>query len=248
VHVRDFETFNRVFFFLRDDLGLLNKWGKQWQPGSEAKRMYAGFWAGNMCIEPCGPYPTDKFEGDAKTMFFAITFLPFQSSKASAREFEARGLPHNGQKVFLSVTDPHLSSGSCGVCIMDVSPKNRKEDDALEVKMRQQFAAAQGGHLGLVGVEEILVRYTSDEGRRRWASLLEPFKPEGGSLWKLGKSPSIRLVKSSRTGLEGLVLKVRSLAAAKKALKAAGMLGEAQEGQVQILQEKACGLTILLRE
>jgi hypothetical protein len=237
-----------VFCFLRDDLELPSNWDQQWTPGTEAKRKYAAFWAGNMCIEPCGPYATDEFDGDAKAMFFAVTFLPHESSKASAEEFDVRGLAHNGQKVFLSVTDPHLSSGNCGVCIMDTGPDSRKKDSVREAELQREFAAAQGGRLGLIGVEEILVRHTCDEGRRRWASLFEPFKPEGGSLWKLGKSPSIRLVKSSRTGLEGLVLKVRSLAAAKKALKAADMLGEARAGQVQILKAKACGLTILLRE
>ncbi len=248
IHVKDLETFNRAFHFLRDDLELSKKWGQEWTPGSEAKKMYAGFWAGNICIEPCGPFDTDEFESDAKAMFFAITFLPFESSEASAREFDRRGLAHNGRKVFLSVTDPHLSSGNCGVCIMDVGHEDRKKDNAREAELQTEFASAQEDSLGLIGVEEILVRYRCEEGRKRWERLLQPVKPNPENLWRLGNSPAIRLIKDSRTGLAGVVWKVRSLAAATRVLKNRGMLGKVQDHQVQIVEEKACGLTILLRE
>jgi len=248
IHVRDFQTFNRAFHFLSDDLKLPKKWGQEWTPGAEAKRMYAGFWAGNICIEPCGPYDADDFESDARAMFFAITFLPWESSEASVRELDRRALTHNGQKVFLSVTDPHLSGGNRGVCIMDVGREDREKDNAQEAELQTEFAAAQGGPLGLMGVEEILVRYTGGEGRRRWERLLEPVRPEAENLWRLGDGPAIRLVKDSRTGLAGVVWKVRSLATATSVLRDSGMLGEVQDRQVQIAEEKTCGLTIFLRE
>ena len=248
IHVKDFQTFNSAFHFLSDDLKLPKKWGQEWTPGTEAKQMYAGFWAGNICIEPCGPFDTDEFESDARAMSFAITVLPAESSMASARELDLRGLKHNGEKVFLSLTDPHLSSGNCGVCIMDVGRENREKDNAREAKLQTEFASAQGGPLGLIGVEEILVRYTCDEGRRRWERLLEPVRPNAKNLWRLGDSPAIRLIKDSRTGLEGLVWKVRSLATATSVLKDRDMLGKVQDHQVQIVEEKTCGLTILLRE
>lgn len=248
IHVKDFHTFNSAFHFLSDDLKLPMKWGQEWTPGIKAKQMYAGFWAGNICIEPCGPYDTDEFENDATAMFFAITFLPFESSNTSARELEMRGLTNNGEKVFLSVTDPHLSSGNCGVCIMDVGPENRRKDNAREAELQIEFASAQGGPLGLIGVEEVLVRYTCDEGRRRWERLLEPVRPNTENLWRLGDSPAIRLIKDSRTGLAGVVWKVRSLATATRVLKERGMLGKVQDRQVQIVEAKTCGLTIFLRE
>lgn len=248
IHVKDLETFNKAFHFLHDDLELSYKWGQEWTPGSEAKKMYAGFWAGNICIEPCGPYDTDEFESDAKAMFFAITFLPFESSEASARELDRRALAHNGRKVFLSVTEPHLSSSNCGVCIMDVGPEDRKKDNAREAELQTEFVTAQKGSLGLIGVEEIFVRYTCEEDRRRWERLLQPIKPNAENLWRLGGSPAIRLIKDSRTGLAGVVWKVRSLTAATRVLKDRGMLGKVQDRQVQIAEEKACGLTILLRE
>ncbi len=248
IHVKDFQTFNSAFHFLSDDLKLPKKWGQEWTPGTKAKRMYAGFWAGNICIEPCGPYDTDRFESNARAMFFAITFLPFESSKASARELDMRGLTHNDKKVFLSVTDPHLSSGNCGVCIMDVGRENREKDNAREAELQTEFASTQGGPLGLIGVEEILVRYTCDEGRRRWERLLEPIRSNAENLGRLGDSPAIRLIKDSRTGLAGVVWKVRSLATATRVLKDRGMLGKVQDRQVQIVEAKTCGLTIFLRE
>jgi hypothetical protein len=248
IHVKDLETFDRAFHLLRDDLELSKKWGQEWTPGSKAKKMYAGFWAGNICIEPCGPYDTDEFESDARAMFFAITFLPFESSRASARELDRRGLAHNGEKVFLSVTDPHLSSGNSGVCIMDVGPEDREKDNAREVELQIEFASAQKTSLGLIGVEEILVRYTCEEGRKRWERLLQPVRPNAENLWRLGDSPAIRLIKDSRTGIAGVVWKVRSLATATKVLKERDMLGKVQDRQVRIVEKKACGLTIILRE
>lgn len=248
IHVRDFQTFNNAFHFLSDDLKLPKKWGQEWTPAAKARQMYAGFWAGNICIEPCGPYDTDEFESDARAMFFAITFLPLESSEASARELDRRALAHNGQKVFLSVTNPHLSGGDRGICIMDVGPEDREKDKAREAELQSEFAAAQGGPLGLTGVEEILVRFTCDEGHRRWERLLEPVRPNAENLWRLGDSPAIRLIKDSRTGVAGVVFKVRSLATATRVLQDRGMLGKVQDRQVQIAKEKTCGLTIFLRE
>jgi len=248
IHVRDFQTFNSVFRLLNDDMKLPKKWGQEWTPQTEAKRMYAGFWAGNMCIEPCGPYDTDEFEDDASAMFFAITFLPFESSQASAAELARRGLTHDGRKVYLSLTDPYLSGGNRGVCIMDVGPEDREKDNARHAELQTEFAAAKGGPLGLVGVEEILVRYTSDESRRRWVRLLEPARPNAENLWRLGDGPAIRLIKDSRTGMAGLVLKVRSVATATRVLKDRGMLGKTRDGQVQIRKDKTSGLAIFLRQ
>ncbi len=248
IHVRDFQTFNSAFRLLNDDMKLPKKWGQEWTPETKAKKMYAGFWAGNMCIETCGPYETDEFEDDTGAMFFAITFLPFESSQVSAAELQRRGLTHNGQKVFLSLTDPYLSGSNRGVCIMDVGPEDREKDNARETELQTELSAAHGGPMGLIGVEEILVRYTSDEGRRRWERLLEPARPDAENLWKPGDGPAIRLIKDSRTGLAGLVLKVRSVATATRVLKDRGMLGKIQDSQVQIREDKTSGLTIFLRQ
>jgi len=248
IHVKDCCTFNDVFDFLNDEMMLPKNWGQKWIHETKAKRMYASFWAGNVCIEPCGPYDTDDFESDARAMFFAITFLPFESSKASVEALDRRSLTHNGKKVFLSVTNPHLSSGNCGVCIMDMGSESREKDNTREAELQKQIQSARGGPLGLIRVEEILVRYTCDEGRRQWENLLMPARPSTENLWRLGNSPAIRLVKHENTGLEGLVWKVRSLSSAARVLRDMGMLGEVQSHQVQIAEAKACGLTIFLRE
>ena len=131
---------------------------------------------------------------------------------------------------------------------MDMGRETREKDKAREADLQRQFVSAQADWLGVIGIEEIIVRFTGEQGRRKWERLLEPFKPNAENVWKFDKSPSIRLVKDSRTGLAGLVLKVRSLAAAKKFLKERNMLGEAEDHQVRIAESKACGLTIFLRE
>lgn len=248
IHVKDFQTFNEVFRFLKDDMELPLNWGREWTPGNEGKKSYASFWAGNICIEPCGPYSTDEFEGNARTMFFALTFLPFESSKASATELEKRGLGHDGQKAFLSVTNRNLSGGNCGVCIMDLGHESRAKDTAREAELQFLLESTGGGPFGVVGVDEILVRYRSEAGKRCWGSLLLQARKLDDNLWKLDDGPTIRLIESSNTGLAGLVLKVRSLSEAKKELEARDMLGKAGAHEVQIAQEKACGLTVILRE
>jgi hypothetical protein len=131
---------------------------------------------------------------------------------------------------------------------MDVGHEDRAKDDADEARLQAQLASAEGGPLGLIRVEEILVRYTSEEGRGRWKRLLEPAKPDAQDLCRLGNSPAIRLVEDSKTGLAGIVWKVRDLATATRVLKDKGMLGEVQDDQVRIAEEKIGGLTILLRE
>jgi hypothetical protein len=248
IHVKDFQAFNSVFSFLSEELNLPINWGEKWTPDIAADKIYASFWAGNICIEPCGPYTTDEFESDAKTMFFAITFLPYESSKVSAIELERRGLKHNGNMSFLSVTDPSIDTGNCGICIMGLGDETREKDRARESELQTEFALRNGGPLGIIRVDEILVRYTSDADLRRWESLLMTTQKTGENLWKLRDGPAIRLIKDSRTGLAGIVLQVRSVTRATKTLEAEGMLGKVNDDEVQIAEEKAYGLTIVLRE
>ena len=56
IHIREHETFNAVLSLFNGDLGLPMVYGRPWRPEMGEKRVYAAVTAGNINIEPCGPY------------------------------------------------------------------------------------------------------------------------------------------------------------------------------------------------
>ena len=64
IHVKDHQIHEDVYCFLREDLQL----PLVYEPVIHGERRYVGLWAGNLVLEPCGPYgniayATPNFQG-----------------------------------------------------------------------------------------------------------------------------------------------------------------------------------------
>ena len=74
IHVRDTITHDSVFHFLVDKLKL----PVYYNPVRYGKRKYVGLYAGNLVLEPCGPYSNFSYASDVfRAIFFGLTFEPF---------------------------------------------------------------------------------------------------------------------------------------------------------------------------
>jgi hypothetical protein len=121
--------------------------------------------------------------------------------------------------------------------------------DAVERRrrLRNELAAKQGGPLGLVRVQEVVIG-TADlrAANRNWERLVAPAPPLGGTLWRIGDGPAVRLVRAERTMIQGLVLAVASLSAAREFLQERELLGASSETELVILSSQIRGLDIRL--
>ena len=97
-------------------------------------------------------------------------------------------------------------------------------------------------------MSEIQVGYTDPDDIAAWKTLLVPARQLSASLWELGNGPMLRLLKSPRKEVKGIVFKVHSLEAARDYLKANNLQGQTSQEQVQIKSPDDWEFNISLEE
>jgi hypothetical protein len=249
VHARSLEAFDSLFTLLSRDLQL----PVFFQPETHGARRYAAVLAGNVILEPCGPFADSPYRSaSVLARWNTLIFRPHQSTADNLTQLEQLGIEHSspktemwdGKQVNVDVTG--LSTPGMPVMLSECV----EGEETLNAKLgslRDALQAAAGGSLGIRGVDEIQIGYSNDEFASRWRQFLSPIQPTDG-VWHLSAGPSLRLLHADRDELVALVLKVESLARAVSQLTAMNMLGERQGNMVAIAAGGACGLQIYLRE
>ena len=126
---------------------------------------------------------------------------------------------------------------------------NKELHDVEQTRAADQatLRSRQGGPLGLMAVQEIIVGVTDlPVVEQRWQNLLAPTAASGPGFWQLERGPAIRLIEHARNGLQALVWKVTSLAQATKELSEKGLLGTVVGQQITLAPTKVQGLDIRL--
>ncbi|MHC4245058.1 MAG: hypothetical protein ACYSU4_21830, partial [Planctomycetota bacterium] len=163
IHVKDYAVHDAVYRFLKDDLQL----PVVYTPLTLSERKYAGLWAGNLVLEPCGPYSNTTYATpDFTAMFCGITFESYKSSAQSAAQLEQRGIKHKPPYSFVIISDPNLCGGDLIISIME-NP-GRDKEQATHDALTLQLGANHGGPLGIQYVEEIQVGYTDKQNIDKW--------------------------------------------------------------------------------
>jgi len=211
------------------------------------ERKYVGLWAGNLVLEPCGPYSNITYATpDFKAMFCGITFESYKSSMQSATQLVQRGIKHEPPYAFVVISDPNMCGQNLVVSIMD-NPKRCQEQAKHDV-LTSQLRDNQGGPLGIQYVEEIQVGCTDEQNFDRWKTFLAPIRQLDQRRWRLGNGPAIRLVKSDLKGINAVVFRVASLESAVRYLETKEMLGNRNQNGVKVRAPNAWDFTIVLQE
>ncbi|MHC4518458.1 MAG: nucleoside hydrolase [Planctomycetota bacterium] len=243
IHVKDHDAHEGVYRFLRDDLQM----PVVYTPVVYGERRYVGLWAGNLVLEPCGPYPNITYATpDFDAMFYGITFEAYESSAQSAVHLDERGIEHEPPYAFVVISDPNVCGQNLIVSIMD-NPgrdKERTKHQALTSELRNN----QGGPLGIQYVEEIRVGYTDAQDVAKWKTLLAPFRQRRGRRWQLDSGPALHLVESDLMEISAVVFKVASLESAVRYLQAKNMLGRRSDNHVTVKTPNDWDFTIVLQE
>jgi hypothetical protein len=169
------------------------------------------------------PYVSAGPDGSQRRLWTNVTLRQFSEPDPSA------GV---GQQIFLCEYNP---------AFFNVEERRKR--------LQEELTAARGGPLGVDSLKEILVGTTDLEGSQRlWRRLLEPAPSSEPGTWQPGRGPSIRLIRASEDTIQGLVIRVRSLANAKDFLREHDLPGTASEGEATIDPSKVGGLNIRLVE
>lgn len=209
-----------------------------------------------------------KFPGQindpAPTHLVGLALKPFSLGQ-SLLELERRGIAYGAPRPFVSlgpdgvrvtsftnVTLRELSDAdlpgeaTIQVFLSEYSPTYVDADERRE-RLREELAAKRGGPLGLVRVQEIVIG-TADlrEANRTWEALVAPAPPSDAGLWRIGDGPAVRLVQAERNVVQGLVLAVAALPAAREFLEEQGLLGASSDTELAIASSKVRGLNIRL--
>ena len=128
---------------------------------------------------------------------------------------------------------------------------NKKHYDTTQGRLRRQaeLQMKQGGPLGLLGVQEIVVGVRDMEAARAsWQRLFDPLAEMEPGVWAVGDGRAIRLVPHDQDGLVRLIWKVTSLERAAAFLIGHNLLGRSIAGQIMLDSAKIGGLDIHLVE
>lgn len=243
IHVKNHDIHKAVHRFLKDDLQM----PVVYAPVTYGERRYVGLWAGNLVLEPCGPYSNITYATpDFSAMFYGITFEAYESSAQSAAQLDQRGIKHKPPYAFVVISDPNVCGQNLIVSIMD-NP-DREQERAKHHALTSEFRKNQGGPLGIQYVEEIRVGYTDERSIDKWKNLLAPLKQLRGHRWRFDSGPAIQLVKSDLKEINAVVFKVASLESAVRYLQARNMLGDRSHNAVEVKPPDNWDFTILLQE
>jgi catechol 2,3-dioxygenase-like lactoylglutathione lyase family enzyme len=226
-----------------------------WPFSDRGTHTSGGLWFGNVAMEFLFP---PRGDNPVKTEFRGIAFEPAGGADATAAELTKRGISHaevenrmrqgpDGQaRLAWSVLRlENLAPTEVDVFFVDY--KNRMSAAARYHTLDGELMARKRGPLGIVGLAEITIGVRDlDEARDKWGALLSPSPQISDDAFVFDSGSRIRLVRAELPGIQGIVLKVRSLDQAAKFLEGRRMLAQDDAGHIAISPAAIDGLLIRL--
>ena len=222
MHAREPEIYDSLYQFFVHDLQLPQLFDTE----TYGSARYFTIRAGNVILEPCGPFEFHPdFGPEVTTRYNTLAFRPYESAATSAAILQnlGFGITVRDQDELLNLTVDELTTDFLPVNVSKTAPV-KNEDGLILDSLQKDLIRRGGGPLGLEYIEEVHIGYTTDEYLAKWKEFLHPLENKT-NFWILPHKPNIRFIKSEREEIVALVFKVRSLASAVRYLKSKNMLG-----------------------
>lgn len=246
IHVSDTIIHDSVFHLLTDRLGL----PVEYYPVRWGERKYAGIYAGNMYLEPCGPYNNLKYARDHfKATFYGLNCESERSLSSIAKDLEDRNIRFE-QNNTIVITDTSITKENMYFSISQskVLLKIKGKDETVEDSLKAVLNMNNQSYAGIESIKEVWIGYTGKTIFNKWKDLIQPglISPEG--IWKIEGDQTIRFVENDKTEVMAIVFKVRSLERSKRFLMENKLLGKSDRNRIVIDSDKAFGLKIYFSE
>jgi len=243
IHIGQARVHDSLFHFLTEKLGL----PVEYYPLQYADRWYAGVFAGNMYLEPCGPYKNFKYAlKDFTAIFFGLNCESQRSVSSLADDLTSRNIDIIATDA-IQVIDTSFIRQNIYLNIVskqESDPKQALREDSLRTEMRKTAE----NYLGIESIKEIKVGYADGNALKKWKEFIgsSGITPEG--LWKVNEDQSVRFIKSNICEVSGIAFKVKSLKKAKEWLIENNLAGNIRPDEVEMDRLKTFGLSICISE
>ena len=222
LHAREAEIYDSLHQLFVTDLQIPQFFDTE----TYGTRKYFTIRAGNVIIEPCGPFEFhQEFGQEVMTRFNTLAFRPYESAASSAEILKKLGfhITVKDKDELLNLTVDELCTDFLPVNVSKTIQLKSK-DEAIMDSLTNELIRTGGGPVGLEYIEEIQIGYKTEAYLEKWTMFLNPLD-HIDNLWILPRKPNIRFINSEREEIVALVFKVRSLKAAEQYLESKGLLG-----------------------
>jgi len=246
IHIRDTITHDSVFHFLTDKLKL----PVYYYPLSYGKRKYAGVYAGNLVLEPCGPYSDYSYAAeDFRAIFFGLTFESFESLSTASMDLAHRKIQHQllGDGAIYLQKDSALCGDNITISFMDKKDA-RTIDKRIIDSLQNAIKADTENEPGIEYVKEIQIGYNDSCNLQKWKELIKPLELTDNGIWKESKTLELHFIRSNIKEVQSITFKVRSLEKAKLYLLKNNLIGNIIDNKIQLNKAQSFGLSMYLTE
>jgi hypothetical protein len=175
------------------------------------KRKYAGVFAGNIVLEPCGPYSDYKYASNTfRAIFFGLTFEPAESLPSTASGLTRREIQYiaTGDE-YINITDSALCGENITIGFMEKSGKTR--DRIMMDSLRLRMSASIENESGIEYVKAISLGYKNNSNLNKLKDFFSSPDLRNNEVSLEINNPEFRFVKSNIREVQSITFKIRSL-------------------------------------
>jgi hypothetical protein len=242
IHIQEPALHDSVFRFLTEKLQL----PVYYQPVVVGERRYGGVFAGNLVLEPCGPFSDmDYASRGFKAIFFGLTFEPAVSIPDAARILRDRKIEYEtGGDEFVFLTDPILCGENIYISLMD---KHDKLRDHVRLDSLSRFMEQDNPGLGIEYVREIRLGIPDMENLSKWKAFIAPCILNENLTWRMDDKLHFSYSMAPNKEVISILFKVKSFREAENYLTENKVLFTSEPGLIRIDPGQSFGLFIFLQ-
>ncbi|MBA7535487.1 hypothetical protein ES705_27743 [subsurface metagenome] len=239
VHVRDTISHDSVYQFLVHKLML----PVYYTPEKYGQRKYAGVYAGNMVLEPCGPYPNIDYAIDNfRSIFFGMNFEVYKSLASSEQALNNRDIKHQINKNSIYVRDSILCNENVFTALYEVRDKKKRD------LLRNTLITNVKNKPGIEYIKEIFIGYKEEVNFLKWKEFLYPLEFGKNDVCQINDSLQIHFTRGNINEVKGITFKVKSLVEAKQYLVKNKLFTTASDKKIKLNQTQSFGLSIFFSD
>ena len=239
IHVMDTLTHDSVYRFLKYRLSL----PVYYTPERYGNRKYAGLYAGNMVLEPCGPYPEIQYSTDSfRAVFYGMNFEVKSSLQHCRRVLTGLDMPFQDNQSSLYLRDSMICSDNVFSALYEVGDRNKRDS------LRSILSPDRLNTPGIKYISEIQIGFREVATLQRWKELLYPRMLPGENICRVNDSLHINFIEDTIYQVKAITFRVGSLASTVNYLEEFDLPFSVLQNKIKLEPSHVFGLTVFFSE
>ena len=235
VHVQDTISQDSVYQFFVHKLML----PIYYTPVKYGQKRYAGIYAGNMVLEPCGPYQNIVYATDNfRAIFYGLNFEVYKSLTSSEQALKKRGIKHQVNRGSIYIRDSILCNENIFTALYEVNDKEKRDS------LQNVLITTVKNKPGIEYIKEIFIGYKEEANLLRWKEYFYPLEFGRTDVCQINDSLQIHFTRGNINEVKGITFKVKSVVEAKQYLAENKFLITESDNKIKLNQTHSFGLLI----